>query len=115
MAKKKSSDPLDEIAEELVVFQHEDKDRADRYFSNDPRWNDSRIRDRWMELKSDEVRGVDDSDDEDFEDDEEEVPELPYEEWRNDDLRAELVTRKLSVDGTKAEMAARLHEDDAKG
>jgi len=112
MAKAKNQDVLSEIASELVVFQHEDKNRADRYFSNDPRWNDSRIRDRWMELYSDEAIGADDEADEDG-DDPEEV-DLPYDQWKNEDLRAELVTRGLSVDGTKAQMAARLTEDDEK-
>jgi hypothetical protein len=109
----KAKDPLDEIAGELVVFQHEDQNRADRYFSNDPRWNDSRIRERWIELYSDEAQGLDEDvdEDEDLDDDDD---GLPYEQWKNEDLRAELVTRNLSVEGTKAEMAARLRKDDEK-
>lgn len=111
---KKQSNPLDDIVEEMVVFQHEDKDRADRYFSNDPRWNDSRIRDHWMNTKSDEAAGIDEAEEDDLEEDEVEE-EIPYEQWKNEDLRAELLERKLSLEGTKAEMAARLREDDAKG
>lgn len=112
---KKQSNPLDEIVDEMVVFQHEDKDRADRYFSNDPRWNDSRIREHWMKTKSDEATGVDEDEDEELEDEDELLEDAPYEEWKNDDLRAELVSRGLSVEGAKADMAARLREDDAKG
>lgn len=101
--------PLDEIVDELVVFKHEDPNRPDRYVSNSPLWNDSRLRKRWIDKYSDEALA-----DEAGEDDEEVEDYTPYEEWKNDDLRAELVTRKLSVDGTKAEMAARLREDDEK-
>lgn len=38
----------------------------------------------------------------------------PYSEWVNADLSAELERRGLAKTGTKAEMTARLEEDDAK-
>lgn len=101
-----AKNPLDDIVEELVVFKHP----QNGYFSNDPRWNDSRIQEHWIKTKSDEAQP-----DEDEVEDEEVEDELPpYEEWKNEDLRAELLGRKLSLDGTKKEMAARLREDDAK-
>lgn len=37
----------------------------------------------------------------------------PYEEWSAEDLRTELGERGLAKSGSKAEMAARLREDDA--
>lgn len=108
MAKK---DPLDEIVDELVVFKHEDINHPERYFSNSPMWQDSRIRERWMNRYSDEAIA-----DAEGEDDIEEVDgELEdYESWTNDDLRAELAKRQLSVDGRKADLVARLREDDEK-
>lgn len=48
------------------------------------------------------------SDDED----DEALVEEPYEDARNDDLRAELSRRGLSVDGNKTELVQRLREDD---
>lgn len=105
--------PLDEIVDELVVFKHEDVNHPQRYFSNNPLWNDSRLRKRWMEKHSDEAIA-----DRAGENDIEAVEELEsdnYEEWRNDDLRAELATRNLSVEGTKKDLVARLREDDDKG
>lgn len=39
--------------------------------------------------------------------------EAPYSEWRVDDLRAELTERQLPADGKKADLVARLEEDDA--
>lgn len=47
---------------------------------------------------------------EDEEDDDEDVD---YSSWSNDELRAELARRNLSVDGKKADLVARLEEDDA--
>jgi hypothetical protein len=47
----------------------------------------------------------------DEDEDEEETGD--YEGWTNDDLRAELASRDLSVDGNKADLLARLQEDDA--
>lgn len=87
-----------EIAEEIVVFLNPDG----QPFSNDPRWNDSRVREAWKTKQAGDAE-VEEEDD---------LP--PYEQWNNDDLRAELVTRRLSVDGKKADMVARLEEDDAK-
>lgn len=108
----KGKDPLDEIVDELVVFKHEDVNHPERYFSNNPMWGDSRIRERWMATKSDEAIADAEGADDIEEVGEEELP--PYEDWKNDDLRAELVTRNLSVDGTKKDMVARLREDDDK-
>jgi len=107
--------PLDEIVDELVVFKHEDPNHHDgQYFSNSPMWHDSRIRARWIELYSDESLAIagakTEVDDEDIED----VEGDNYEEWRNDDLRAELAGRNLSVEGTKKDLVARLREDDDK-
>lgn len=96
-------DALDEIVDDLVVFKHANGD----YFSNNPFWHDSRVQERWMARHSDEAK-VDN--DEDGIPDEEEVPD--YSTWTNEDLRAELVTRKLSVDGKKDAMVARLIADD---
>lgn len=104
-------DPLDEIVEELVVFKHEDPNREDRYFSNDPRFNDSRIRERWLaRFGDDAVQG-----EQNIEDDPDEDEDPDYESWNNDDLRAELAGRNLPVDGKKADLIARLREDDEKG
>jgi hypothetical protein len=107
--------PLDEIVEELVVFKHEDPNHHDgHYFSNSPMWHDSRIRARWMELYSDEslaiARAKVEVDDEDIED----VEGDDYETWTNDELRGELAKRELSVEGKKADLVARLREDDDK-
>lgn len=104
----KGKDPLDEIVDELVVFKHEDVNHPQRYFSNNPMWGDSRVRERWMATKSDEALA-----DAEGEDDIEDVEGDDYETWKNDDLRAELATRELSVEGTKVQLVARLREDDA--
>lgn len=107
--------PLDEIVDDLVVFKHEDPNHPDgQYFSNNPMWNDSRIRDHWMARHSDEakaseggtqtVEGSDEDEDEDLQ---------PYAEMTNEDLRTELASRGLSVDGKKAELVKRLEDDDA--
>lgn len=104
----KDKDLLDEIADELVVFKHEDPNHPDRYQSNDPRFQDSRIRERWMSRHSDEAV-ADDAGEDDIED----VDEDPdYESWTNDELRAELSNRQLSLDGKKVDMVARLRADD---
>lgn len=104
--------PLDEIVDELVVFKHEDKNHPDgAYFSNNPMWNDSRVREHWMSRHSDEAvadRNASEASDEDIEN----IEEDNYEEWKNDDLRAELAARNLSVEGTKKDLVARLREDD---
>lgn len=99
-----AKNPLDDIVEELVVFKHP----LEGYFSNDPRWNDSRIRNHWIKTRSDEAQ----AEEPEPEVEEDELP--PYEEWKNEDLRAELLERKLSLEGTKKEMAARLRQDDAR-
>jgi hypothetical protein len=100
--------PLDEIVDELVVFKHEDINHPQRYVSNSPLWNDSRLRKRWMDKFSDEAIA-----DSEGEDDIEDVEGDDYETWRNDDLRAELASRELSVEGTKKDLVARLREDDS--
>lgn len=97
--------PLDDIVAELVVFKNHDG----TYNSNHPMWMDSRIQEHWMARHSDEALAAAGEQDEE---DEDEVPD--YNAWTNDDLRAELVERKLSVDGKKADMVARLEADDAK-
>lgn len=100
MAKNKN--PLDDIVNEMVVFRHEDGE----YVSNSPFWQDSRIRARWIQVHGEAAPGeLDTTDDED---------ELPaYVDLTNEELRIELLGRKLSVGGTKAEMVARLEKDDA--
>lgn len=103
-------DLLDEIADELVVFKHEDPNHPDRYFSNDPRWNDSRIKQRWLDRHSDEAKA--DADEEVVDEGDDDLD--PYEAWTNDELRGELAKRGLSVDGKKADMVARLEADDEK-
>jgi hypothetical protein len=100
--------PLDDIVDELVVFKHEDPNHPDgEYFSNNPMWNDSRVREHWMKRHADDDT-VEDEDDDTIEDEDGDN----YEEWKNDDLRAELVTRGLSVEGTKKELVARLRKND---
>lgn len=106
--------PLDDIVKDLVVFKHEDPNHPDgQYFSNNPMWNDSRIREHWMANHSDEAKAgksePEAGDDEVIED----VEGDDYETWKNDDLRAELSTRGLDVDGTKKELVARLRADDS--
>lgn len=95
-----------QIADEIVVFFNPDGSP----FSNDPRWNDSRVREAWEAKQGAEVDEEIEEEDLDPEDEE----EVPYTEWTNDELRAELVKRKLSLDGKKADLIARLEEDDAK-
>lgn len=98
-----TNNPLDEIVDDLVVFQHEDPNHPQgKYFSNHPLWNDSRIREHWMARHSDE-------DDEDLTSNDE-VED--YGQWTNDALRTELAARKLDVDGKKADLVKRLEEDD---
>lgn len=53
-----------------------------------------------------------DTDEDDEEDSEDDVP--PYSEWSNEELREQLKGRGLSAGGPKAELVARLEEDDAK-
>lgn len=101
--------PLDEIIDDLVVFKHEDVNHPQRYFSNNPIWNDSRVRKAWMDKYSDEAV-ADDAGEDDIED----IEGDDYETWTNDELRAELSSRSLSVEGKKADLVARLREDDVK-
>lgn len=101
-----AKNPLDEIVDELVVFKHEDSNRADRYISNSPFWNDARIREAWMDKYSDEAEVA--------EEEIEDVDGDDYESWTNDQLRAELAGRQLSVDGKKIDLVNRLREDDDK-
>lgn len=99
-----------EVAKEIVVFFNPDNTP----FSNDPRWGDSRVREAWQELQDQEedaqrvTSQADGSEDED--------PETvdDYSAWTNDELRAELSERKLSVEGKKADMVKRLQDDDEK-
>ncbi len=111
--------PLDEIVDDLVVFKHEDPNHPDgQYFSNNPMWNDSRIREHWLSRHSEEavearrvankgksrLEGTETNPD----------PDLPaYAEMTNDDLRVELASRGLEVDGKKVDLVARLEADDA--
>lgn len=107
MAKQK--DPIDEIVDDLVVFKHEDPNApGGQYFSNNPMWADSRIKERWLARYSEEALAEEEEDDSVVEDEEGD----DYETWTNDELRVELSKRKLSVDGKKAEMVARLREYD---
>lgn len=107
-----AKDPLDEMVKDLVVFKHENASSPEeKYFSNNPLWADSRVREHWLKYHSDEAHQTDESD----EDEGEEEVEVPdYESWTNDDLRTELSSRGLSVDGKKADLVARLIEDDDK-
>lgn len=89
-----------ELPEDLVVFLNPDNTP----FSMDPRWHDPAIREAWQ-AKQD---GVEDAEIE------EEAEVDDYNAWTNDELRAELSERKLSLDGKKADMVKRLEEDDAK-
>lgn len=109
--------PLDDIVSDIVVF----KDGATgNYISNSPLWNDSRIREHWHNTKSDEslakqraaaeAKARLEEDGGPIEDD----PDDDYETWTNEDLRTELAGRKLSVDGKKVDLVARLRADDEK-
>lgn len=60
---------------------------------------------RLAAMKAEQGAGDADEDDED--------EELDYESMSNDDLRAELARRELSVSGKKEDLIARLEEDDA--
>lgn len=103
--------PLDDIVDELVVFKHEDPNHPQGlYFSNNPMWNDSRVRDHWMSRHSDEAKSQSDG----AEDEDEVVEVEDYGQLTNDQLREELARRGLSVDGKKVELIQRLEEDDAK-
>lgn len=107
----REKNPLDEIVDDLVVFKHEEPNHPDgHYFSNSPMWGDSRIREHWMSKHSDEAKGLadEDVDIENLEGDD-------YETWTNDELRGELATRSLSIEGKKVDLVARLREYDAKG
>lgn len=90
---------LQQIVEEIVVFKWPDGGT----FSNDPRWNDPAVQKAW---KAWDEGGRELVEEEEYED---------YGAWNNDELRAELVSRKLSVDGKKAEMVKRLEDSDAAG
>lgn len=93
----------EEIAREIVVFKNPDGGT----FSNDPRWNDGRVREAWEEWQAAaevDTEVVEEDDD---------PEDVSYSDWTNDDLRAELSERKLSLDGKKADMVARLEADDA--
>lgn len=89
-----------QIAEEIVVFLNPDGSP----FSNDPRFNDRAVREAWEARQAGE-EAVEEDEDDDL---------IPYEDMTNDQLRAELSERKLSVDGKKADMIARLEADDQK-
>lgn len=104
--------PLDDLVDDLVVFKHEDPNHPDgHYFSNNPLWNDSRIRDHWTNRHSDEARAAH-ADQSSEGDDEEEEDTPDYEQWTNEQLRTELAARSLSVEGKKVDLVARLKEDD---
>lgn len=77
-------------------------------FSNDPRWNDPQVQKDWKANHAKEL-GIEVQVEDD---DPDEV--LPYGEWTNDELRAELSERKLSVDGKKSDLVTRLEDDDRK-
>jgi hypothetical protein len=105
----KQKDPFDEIVDELVVFRHEDPNAPEgEYFSNNPMWNDSRVREAWLAKYADKPEADPDDEDEEIPDD----PDDDYENWTNDELRAELSNRKLSVDGKKSDLVGRLREYD---
>jgi hypothetical protein len=100
-----AENPIDELLKGLVVFRNGEDGE---YVSNNPLWNDGRIRKAWLRkfgpaAEEREIQHIEDP---------EEVP--AYETWTNQDLRNELVSRSLSVEGNKAEMVKRLQEDDAK-
>lgn len=104
------SNPLDEILAEIVVFRNGE---TGEYQSNSPYWHDGRVKKRWIALYSDEaVAAREEAASSEGDDEVEEEPD--YSTWKNEDLRTELAGRELSVDGTKADMVARLIEDDNK-
>lgn len=85
---------------DIVVF----KDPDGNPFSMDPRWQDSKVRDAW--IKQDEAAPAPEEDEEE---------DVPYSEWTNDELRAELQSRGLELDGKKTALIERLEKDDEKG
>jgi hypothetical protein len=97
---------IKQVAEEIVVFF----DPEGNPFSNDPRWADSRIQEAWA------VRNQGNPNPATEEDDSEEVEEVdePYDKWTNEELRTELATRGLSVDGKKTDLVQRLEANDKK-
>ncbi|MGX9924110.1 SAP domain-containing protein [Streptomyces sp. NPDC002248] len=98
--------------DDMAVFKTPDG----TFFSMDPRWNDKANRDAWLKLhnrqEAEITKTAVDEDDDPDDGPDDEVPE--YAEWTNDDLRAELATRNLPVDGKKEILVKRLEEDDAR-
>lgn len=74
----------------------------------DRQWENTRPREE--KAKAPQVQSTQDNEPEGDEDD---VP--PYTEWTNEELRAELADRGLSTEGKKADLVARLEEDDSQG
>lgn len=109
-----SSNPFDDMVRELVVFKHENPDHpGGQYVSNSPMWMDARVRQHWLARYSDSAlaaKAAKAAGQTPEPTPEDEVPD--YSQWTNDDLRAELVQRNLSVEGKKADMVARLEQDD---
>lgn len=107
--------PLDDIVDELVVFQNPDPNHPlGEYFSNNPLWNDSRIRDHWLKRNKSKDQTEEDVDPQTEGEDEEDEDLLDYESMTNEQLRTELAGRGLAVDGKKDVLIARLQEDDEK-
>lgn len=96
------------IAAEIVVFKTPDGDP----FSNDPRWNDSRVQEAWKAKDADFDPEEYDPEDQVQVEPEDEDDDEPYDKWTNDELRGELSGRGLSVEGKKLDMVARLEADD---
>lgn len=101
-----SNNPLDDILDELVVFRNGE---TGKYESNSPYWHDARIRKAWKAKHSDEAKAAAETGPEEPEGEEEYVD---YSTMTNDQLRAELSGRGLDVTGNKAELIARLEEND---
>lgn len=78
-------------------------------FSHDPRWHIPEIRQAWID-SHDEKGAVIESAEVEEDGDEDDID---YASWTNDDLRAELAARGLSVDGKKEVLVKRLEDDDA--
>lgn len=91
---------MSDTVDDIVVFLYPDGTP----FSNDPRWNDRETREAWQARQDgvEDEQIAADGEDED------------YESWTNDELRTELASRKLSVDGKKEVLIKRLEDDDAK-